>query len=85
MKTFRIGGVHPQDNKQYSAHKQITEVPLPKKAVIPLVQHIGAPLALPLVITRQSVISTPSGSSKSSIRLMNYHQQPFEFLLLENE
>lgn len=43
MKTFRIGGVHPNDNKIYSAHKQITEVPLPKKAVIPLVQHIGAP------------------------------------------
>ena len=48
MKTFRIGGVHPQDNKIYSAHKEITEVPLPKKAVIPLVQHIGAP-AKPLV------------------------------------
>lgn len=48
MKTFRIGGVHPQDNKQYSAHKQIIEVSLPKKAIIPLVQHIGAP-AKPLV------------------------------------
>ncbi len=48
MKTFRIGGVHPQDNKKYSAHRQITDVPLPKKAVIPLVQHIGAP-AKPLV------------------------------------
>ncbi len=48
MKTFRIGGVHPHDNKQYSVHKPITEVPLPKKAVIPLVQHIGAP-AKPLV------------------------------------
>lgn len=48
MKTFRIGGVHPQDNKVYSAHKTITEVALPKKAIIPLVQHIGAP-AKPLV------------------------------------
>ena len=43
MKTFSIGGVHPNDNKAYSAHKEIVEVPLPKKAVIPLVQHIGAP------------------------------------------
>ncbi len=43
MKTFSIGGVHPNDNKSYSAHKKIVEVPLPKKAVIPLVQHIGAP------------------------------------------
>ena len=43
MRTFRIGGVHPQDNKQYSAHQAITECPLPKQAIIPLVQHIGAP------------------------------------------
>ena len=43
MRTFRIGGVHPQDNKQYSAHQPITECPLPKQAIIPLVQHIGAP------------------------------------------
>lgn len=43
MKTFRIGGVHPQDNKQFSAHQPITECPLPKQAIIPLVQHIGAP------------------------------------------
>ena len=43
MNTFRIGGVHPQDNKQYSAHLPITECALPKQAIIPLVQHIGAP------------------------------------------
>ena len=43
MNTFRIGGVHPQDNKQYSAHQPITECALPKQAIIPLVQHIGAP------------------------------------------
>jgi electron transport complex protein RnfC len=43
MKTFRIGGVHPHDNKIYSAHQPIRECPLPDKAIIPLVQHIGAP------------------------------------------
>ena len=43
MKTFKIGGVHPQDNKQFSAHQPIVECPLPKQAIIPLVQHIGAP------------------------------------------
>ena len=48
MKTFRIGGVHPHDNKEFSAHKPITAVPLPQKAIIPLVQHIGAP-AKPVV------------------------------------
>lgn len=48
MKTFHIGGVHPQDNKVYSAHQAIEEVALPKKAIIPLAQHIGAP-AQPVV------------------------------------
>ena len=48
MNTFRIGGVHPHDNKEFSSHKAITAVPLPKKAIIPLVQHIGAP-AKPVV------------------------------------
>ena len=48
MSTFRIGGVHPHDNKQYSAHQPIIDCPLPQKAIIPLVQHIGAP-AQPIV------------------------------------
>lgn len=43
MKTFKIGGVHPHDNKVYSAHKAIAQVGLPEEAIIPLVQHIGAP------------------------------------------
>ena len=43
MRTFKIGGVHPQDNKSFSAHQPIVECPLPKQAIIPLVQHIGAP------------------------------------------
>ena len=54
MNTFRIGGVHPHDNKQYSAHQLITECPLPQKAIIPLVQHIGAP-AQPVVEKGQKV------------------------------
>lgn len=54
MNTFRIGGVHPHDNKQYSAHQAITECPLPQKAIIPLVQHIGAP-AQPVVEKGQKV------------------------------
>ena len=48
MNTFRIGGVHPQDNKHYSAHKAIVQAPLPHEAVILLSQHIGAP-AQPVV------------------------------------
>ncbi|MCQ2341949.1 MAG: electron transport complex subunit RsxC [Paludibacteraceae bacterium] len=48
MNTFKIGGVHPKDNKLYSAHQPIIECGLPKQAIIPLAQHIGAP-AKPVV------------------------------------
>lgn len=47
MKTFRIGGVHPAEDK-LSAGKAIETLGLPKQAVFPLSQHIGAP-ALPIV------------------------------------
>ncbi len=42
FKTFP-GGIHPHDNKAFSKDKKIEEMPLPKKIVIPLSQHIGAP------------------------------------------
>ena len=47
MKTFRIGGVHPAENK-LSAAEPIKVAELPKVAVFPMGQHIGAP-ALPCV------------------------------------
>lgn len=42
MKTFKIGGVHPEENKM-SANAAIEVLPLPKKAYIPVSQHLGAP------------------------------------------
>ena len=42
MKTFRIGGVHPRENK-LTAGAPITHASLPKQAIILLSQHIGAP------------------------------------------
>lgn len=42
MKTFKIGGVHPPENK-ISAGQKIQTVALPKQAIIPLSQHLGAP------------------------------------------
>lgn len=44
MRTFRIGGVHPPENK-LSAGKAIKTLGLPKQVIIPLSQHIGAPAA----------------------------------------
>lgn len=42
MKTFRIGGIHPSENK-LSAGKAIEKLTLPKQAIFPLSQHIGVP------------------------------------------
>lgn len=47
MKTFKLGGVHAPENK-FSADKAIEVLPIPKKAFIPLAQHLGVP-AKPLV------------------------------------
>lgn len=42
MNTFRLGGVHPEENKLAKGQK--TEVfPLPEKAVVFVSQHLGAP------------------------------------------
>ena len=47
IKTFNIGGIHPAENKL--THEVPTKVaPLPKQAIFPLSQHIGAP-AKPVV------------------------------------
>ena len=47
IKTFRIGGIHPDENKL--SNGAVTQpAPLPKQAVFPMSQHIGAP-AKPVV------------------------------------
>ena len=47
IRTFRIGGIHPEENK-LSAEVATVVAPLPKQAIFPLSQHIGAP-AKPVV------------------------------------
>jgi Na+-translocating ferredoxin:NAD+ oxidoreductase subunit C len=42
LKTFKLGGVHPEENK-ISANKAIEVLPLPKQACVPVTQHLGAP------------------------------------------
>nr|MDK2850872.1 H+/Na+-translocating ferredoxin:NAD+ oxidoreductase subunit [Candidatus Cloacimonadota bacterium] len=42
LKTFP-GGIHPPDEKHYSASAPISNFPTPKRVIIHLSQHIGAP------------------------------------------
>lgn len=75
LKTFKIGGVHPPENK-LSAGKPIETISLPASVFIPVAQHIGAP-AVPtvkrgdlvkvgqIIATSSSFVSTNIHSSVS--------------------
>ena len=53
LKTFKMGGVHPDDSK-ISSGSAIEELPLPQTAYISMAQHLGAP-ATPAVQKGDSV------------------------------
>jgi len=63
LKTFKIGGVHPPENK-ISADKAIEVLPLPKTVSIPVAQHIGAPATL--VVNRGDELKVGTLIAKSS-------------------
>ena len=52
-KTFRIGGIHPDDNK-ISRNCKIEVLPLPQTVYISMAQHLGAP-AKPIVAVGDKV------------------------------
>ncbi len=47
------GGVHPADNKRLTAHKATVPAAIPKRVIIPLSQHIGAPTKALVVIGQE--------------------------------
>lgn len=64
LHTFKIGGVHPAENK-IAAGKAIENLPLPAEVVLPVAQHIGAP-AKPIVkkgdkVTRGQCVAEAGG------------------------
>lgn len=64
LATFK-GGIHPPDKKELSKDKAISPAKPPKRVVIPLAQHIGAPCKLSVTIGQEvkkgEVIGTPEG------------------------
>lgn len=70
LKTFSIGGIHPQENK-LSAHQPIVQAELPKRVTILLGQHIGAPARA--IVKRGDIvkvgqkIAEPSGFVSAAI------------------
>jgi electron transport complex protein RnfC len=63
LKTFKVGGVHPPENK-ISAGKKIEQLPIPKTVFIPVAQHIGAPSTA--VVNKGDVVKTGQVIAKSS-------------------
>jgi electron transport complex protein RnfC len=42
LKSFKLGGVHPEENKM-AANKAIEKIALPQQVAIPVSQHLGVP------------------------------------------
>jgi len=64
LATFR-GGIHPPDKKELSKDRAIALTEPPKKVVIPLTQHIGAPckslVNIGQEVKKGELIGTPEG------------------------
>ena len=54
LKTFRIGGIHPKENK-LTSQCPVTAIPVPRQVSLMLNQHIGAP-AVPIVEKGEHVL-----------------------------
>lgn len=63
LKTFKIGGVHPAENK-LSAQKAIEQLTLPKSVFIPAGQHIGAPAEV--IVKKGDLVKVGQLIAKSS-------------------
>ena len=70
LKTFKIGGVHPKGEKLTSGIA-IQELPLPKKVILPITQHIGTPASVLVKVgdkvKRGTVIAKMGGHVSSNI------------------
>jgi len=71
LRTFP-GGVHPHDEKHFSASAQITEPPLPQKVTIHLSQHIGSP-STPVVAIGDEVLTGQLIAEASGFVSINQH------------
>jgi len=71
LKTFKIGGVHPEENK-ISAGAAIKSLALPKTVVIPLSQSLGAP-SVPVVNKGDKVLTGQLIAQGNSFISSNIH------------
>jgi len=54
MKTLTFkGGIHPPENKELTEGKPIVNAKIPKRVIIPLSQHTGAPCKVIVTIGQE--------------------------------
>ncbi|MGD1819565.1 MAG: electron transport complex subunit RsxC [Pleomorphochaeta sp.] len=70
--TFKRGGVHPKDQKQYSKDKPLEILPTPSLVVVSLSQHLGAP-AKPLKKVGETVVKGEKIGTASSFISAEVH------------
>lgn len=63
LKTFKLGGVHPPENK-FASSAAIETVPVSKRVFIPVAQHLGAPASV--LVKRGDEVKTGQLIAKSS-------------------
>jgi electron transport complex protein RnfC len=70
LKTFTLGGVHPEENK-ISSHKKIEVLPPPPFVIIPVSQHIGVPAKVLVIkgdkVKTGQIIAESAGFVSSNI------------------
>jgi electron transport complex protein RnfC len=63
--SFFKGGIHPPDKKALSADKPVAETKQPRRVVVPLSQHLGAPckpvVAVDQEVKKGELIGEPTG------------------------
>ncbi len=71
MRTFKLGGIHPPENK-ITAGSGIRELPVPEQLSIPIFQHIGAPPRI-IVERGQEVLVGQAIASSEGFISANVH------------
>ena len=66
LKTFKIGGIHPPENK-ITEDRAVQSCPLPKQAVVLLAQHIGAPAEIQVKVGDEVKVGTLVGKAPGLI------------------
>ena len=83
LKTFS-GGIHPPDNKQWSAHKPIEVCSFPAEFVVPMSQHIGAPAVPAVTVGQQVARGEVIGSAKGFVSVPVHAPTSGEVVAVEN-